>query len=577
MPPSTGSVPLHDPGDIRRAAATAGIPAWLLSATLALSVLALAPHLPAPFTLTDGADALAVLWPLMRGGECAAILWAARREALGARLRQALRILAATWALGCVATASYLPILVGGEPLLPEPVYRVAVNITYVTGLVAVLWMPTMAATLVQRREFLLDLAMSVLGMLVIRLVLDWSAIVVDGMVQVQALAAVAPAVLMTAALTVFVLRGVARPSRRAFWLMAAVTAGNIVVPILFAVPAGVPFGLSFAMLVSLATLWAAYAYHNDPIDGREGTPVPPSLRAFNPLPALVTAGTCTLLMREAMQTAPRHVVLLASTLVGLVVLLMLRTAATSAENLRLVADQAERDRAAERARIDALTTLTGGIAHWYNNLLTVVLGNAELGEFAVRGQDARMVNKSLGSIRSAAERAADLTRQLMAYSGRQVHRRERLDLDTFVPEAVARLRATLPPSLQVAVEPAGGPLWVHGDREQLGMVLEELVVNASQAMQGTGTVVIRLGAGGQAPPRVTVDVADDGPGAPPDVLALMFDPFFTTRGITEAAGLGLAAVRGVVAVHGGHVHAQSGPGGGLVVSIALPAADAAS
>lgn len=553
-------------------------PAWLIAATVVWAGLAVAPHVPAPLTLRDDSGYIFLLWVALRGLECGAFLWAATRVALGPRLRQALRLFAGTWALGCLATASFIPELFGGQGLLPEPVYGALIDITYVTGLAAVLWMPTTAIPRTQWREYLLDLAVSALGMLVVGMVVAWPRLSGDDAGQrFAAIAGLAPQVLMTAALNSFVLRGVARPSRRAFWLVAAGTAGNLATSTAYSLPNGAQFGISFSVLTSLATLWAAHAFHDDPLSHDGTTPVPVWLRAFNPLPPLVAVGVGALLIREALQAHPAHVPLLAATLTMMVVLLVLRNVVTSAENLRLVAEQSARDRAAERARVDALTTLTGGIAHWYNNLLTVVLGNAELGEYAARGQDARMVTMSLGSIRSAAERAADLTRQLMAYSGRQVHRRERLDLDAFVPQAVARLRATLPPSLHVAVEPAGGPLWVAGDREQLAMVIQELLLNASQAMQGTGTVVIRLGAGDQAAPRVTLDVADDGPGAPPNVLALMFDPFFTTRGITEAAGLGLAAVRGVVAVHGGHVHAHAGPRGGLVVSIALPAADAAS
>jgi signal transduction histidine kinase len=109
--------------------------------------------------------------------------------------------------------------------------------------------------------------------------------------------------------------------------------------------------------------------------------------------------------------------------------------------------------------------------------------------------------------------------------------------------------------------------------------VIEELVTNACQAMPGGGTVHVRVGTRPAETPsdaaQVTLEVTDTGPGATPDVLARMFDPFFTTRGVTHA-GLGLAAVRGVVTVHGGHARAAAAPGGGLTVAVVLPSTGSA-
>lgn len=571
--------------DARPAAAghttTPAAPAWLLVASLALAGLALAPHLPAPLRLRDDAATLPLLWVVLRGIECVTFLWAASRAALGARLRQALRLFAATWALGCLATASYLPALAGGAPLLPGAIYDGAIAATYATGLAAVLWMPTtVALTRAQRREFVLDLAIAVLGMLVVGLVLSWAAIVVDGRPQPGALAQVAPPVLMTAALTIFVLRGEARPSRRAFWLMAGSTAGNLIVTTCYALPGGAPIGLSFAMLTSMSTLWAAHAFHDDPVAASGQAPVPPALRAFNPLPPLTVAAVGALLIRESMQETPLHVALLAVTLLVQMALLSMRNITTSAENLRLVAEQAARERAAEAARVAALSTLTGGVAHWYNNLLTVVLGHADLGDDAARGRDAHLVRESLGSIRVAAQRAADLTRQLMAYAGQQFRRADPLDLNQLVTATLTRLQPSLPPGVRLEAEPSPAAAVTTGDRDQLAMVIEELVSNAGQAMRDGGTVHVRVGtratrdeARAEAPANawVTLDVTDTGAGAPPEVLTRMFDPFFTTRGVTHA-GLGLAAVRGVVTVHGGEVRASCGTHGGLTVSIVLPA-----
>lgn len=576
---ATSSPSLHAPAIPHAAAPPHLAPTWLIVATVGLAALTVAPHLPAPLTLSGDLPGVPLLWVVLRGAECAAFMWAATRQALGPRLRQALHLFAGTWALGCLATASALPMLVGGAPLLPTAIYDLAITTTYVTGLTAVVWMPRTAALApAQRREFLLDLAVTVLGMAVGHLVLAWPAIAEGGALP-QVLPQVAPPVLMAAALTVFVLRGETRPSRRAFWLMAGSTVGNLVVTTCYALPGGVPAGLSFAMLTSMATLWAAHAFHDDPIAASGQTPVPPALRAFNPLPPVTVAGVGALLLRESLQPTPQHVALLTATLLVQMGLLLLRNGTTTAENLRLIAEQTARERAAEAARVGALSTLTGGIAHWYNNLLTVVIGHTELGADAAHGHDPHLVQESLGTIRTAAERAADLTRQLMAYAGQQFRRVDPVELNELVATTLTRLHASLPPGVRIAVDPAPTPASIAGDRDQLAMVIEELVTNACQAMPGGGTVHVRVGTRPAETPsdaaQVTLEVTDTGPGATPDVLARMFDPFFTTRGVTHA-GLGLAAVRGVVTVHGGHVRAAAAPGGGLTVAVVLPSTGSA-
>lgn len=546
-------------------------PWWLLVASALWALLAVAPHLPPPVSLRDDSAIMPLVWLTLRGSETVVFVWAASRRPLGPRLRQALALFALTAAIGVLLTASGSLPLVGLEPLLSDGVYRAGVVVTYATGLAAVLRMP--AVPFGNRwREFLLDVAASVVGVGVISVVAT-SPLIVNGVVQRAAVVSLLPQVMTVASLNAFVLRGVARPSRRAFWLIAASTAGNLVVTTLYAFPGGAAPGISAAVLTSLTSLWAMHAMHDDALTGAD-QPSPLWLRAFNPLPPLVTIGVGALLVRESRGPASPYIGLLAATMMALVVLLMLRHVVTAAENLRLVARQAERDRMAEAARVDAIATLTGGIAHWYNNLLTVVLGHADLGEDAARGHDDGRVAESLGSIRLAAERAADLTRQLMAYAGRQARRRDRVSLGACLAAVTAEQRAMLPPTVSLVYHASPDAIDVRGDREQIAMAVEELVANARHAMHDHGAIHLRLRTAvttaddGVAAPVAgrwaVIEVSDSGPGATPEVLAAMFDPFFTTQGMAAAAGLGLSAVRGIATAHGGRVHARGGDGGGL-------------
>jgi signal transduction histidine kinase len=555
------------------------VPWWLWTASLAWLLIAAAPHLPAPFTLPMDSAWIPVLLSCRRVVECSVLWWAARRVALGTRLRQTLRLFAAACGAGLVLAVSWLPAAFGfGDE--PDPVlYGAVLVLTYVLGLAGLLRMPMAPLERRQWLEFLLDLSASVLGLAVsVLVVVTWPTLTAEPEARRTALTFAVPQVLMIVAVTVVVLRGMARPGPRAFWLLVANCCGNLMVSTIYLFPGSVPYGMSLEMLTSLLCLWSAWSFHGDPIRTDRTAPAPSWLRAFNPLPALVTIGVGALLVREATLGHGGQVLLLAWSTLVLAAILVLRIAVTTTTNLRLIAQRAEQDRLAEVARADAVAELGGGIAHWFNNLLTVVLGNAELGQHAMRSRDTPFVAESLDRIRGAAERAARLTRQMLDFTGRQMRRPERLELAALTDETAARLRATAPPSLQLVVEIDDRPLWIDGDRVQLTSMLEELVANARHAMADAGRIVIHVG-GGPGPRSdrrmASLTVADNGPGVAPPLLATMFEPFVTTRGPSEAPGLGLAAVRGVVAVHGGSVRAALAPGGGLVVTVLLPTASA--
>jgi signal transduction histidine kinase/CheY-like chemotaxis protein len=240
--------------------------------------------------------------------------------------------------------------------------------------------------------------------------------------------------------------------------------------------------------------------------------------------------------------------------------------------------------------RLESLGQLAGGVAHDFNNLLGVILNYAsfaseELGEadesdWAARGESARA---DLGQIIRAAERAAGLTRQLLAFARREVIRPQVLDLDTAITAVEEMLRRTLGEHIELVISLAGDLQPVLADPGQLEQVLVNLAVNARDAMPGGGTLTIDTGnvivddetiAGGSEAPEgrnVRLRVSDSGTGMAPDVIEHVFEPFFTTKGEGTGTGLGLATVYGIITQADGHIRIYSEPGMGTTITITLP------
>ena len=241
-----------------------------------------------------------------------------------------------------------------------------------------------------------------------------------------------------------------------------------------------------------------------------------------------------------------------------------------------------ERLRAAER--VEAIGRLAGGIAHDFNNLLTPILGAASL----LRRDPALPAHRraDVEAILEAAERAAELTRQILALGRRQVLRQVPLDLNAEIARTERMLRRMVGEDVQIrlALAPALPP--VRADVSQLQQVLVNLVVNARDALPRGGTLELRTSAFtadeeacrqvvGLRPGRhVRLDASDDGEGMDEATLRQVFDPFFTTKEQGRGTGLGLATVRGIVEQHGGAIWATSAPGRGATFTICLPLAD---
>jgi PAS domain S-box-containing protein len=230
----------------------------------------------------------------------------------------------------------------------------------------------------------------------------------------------------------------------------------------------------------------------------------------------------------------------------------------------------------ARAQKLESLAVLAGGIAHDFNNLLTGILGNISLARSLVPGGE--KASERLLEAERAAGRARDLTAQLLTFSRGGAPIRRCIDLGALLEEGVrfalrgsaAACRLDLAPGLSVDVDPG-----------QIGQVVHNLVLNASQAMPDGGTVTVRaepvslvagnrygLGAGGFA----RVSVSDEGEGIPAHVLPRIFDPFFTTKSVGK--GLGLSICHSIVRNHDGHIEVDSVPGRGATFTIFLPACE---
>jgi two-component system, cell cycle sensor histidine kinase and response regulator CckA len=261
---------------------------------------------------------------------------------------------------------------------------------------------------------------------------------------------------------------------------------------------------------------------------------------------------------------------------------------------LVLALDVTER-RAAERAvreaetrlrdvqRLEAVGRLAGGVAHDFNNLLTAILGNTDEilrdipGEAPIRGQ--------IEEIRQTAERAARLTRQLLAYGRRQVLRPQLLDINEIATSLEPLIRATAGDAVALELTLMNDLPRVLVDPQQIRQVLLNLVVNAAEAMPDGGTLRIETGVQDQAVTAgavplqpgsyVRMVVEDTGSGMPPAIVERALEPFFTTKPQGLGSGLGLSTAYGIVRQSGGTLRLKSKPGDGTSVVVLLPAADA--
>ena len=231
--------------------------------------------------------------------------------------------------------------------------------------------------------------------------------------------------------------------------------------------------------------------------------------------------------------------------------------------------------------RMESIGRLAGGVAHDFNNLLTVISNHADFAlEDLAEGDPLRT---GLFEIRKAADRAAALTRQLLAFSRKQVMQPQVLDLNKIVGGMEAMLRRLLGETVELSVGLALGLGKVMADPGQIEQVVMNLAVNARDAMPNGGKLTIETAdfemdqacanqhAGLKPGPHVMLSVTDTGCGMDEETRARLFEPFFTTKEVGRGTGLGLATVYGIVKQSGGSIGVRSQPGQGSTFNVYLP------
>jgi signal transduction histidine kinase len=225
--------------------------------------------------------------------------------------------------------------------------------------------------------------------------------------------------------------------------------------------------------------------------------------------------------------------------------------------------------------KMEAVGRLAGGVAHDFNNLLTVIAGNAAF----LREEHPHTVPVEVEEIEHAAHRAAELTRQLLAFSRKQVLQLRIVDLNAVVTGMESLLRRLIGENIQLVTVLGSGLGRVKADPPQLEQVLMNLAVNARDAMPGGGRLVIEtknveFNAGNVSNPlgsSVMMSVSDTGHGMDEETAKRIFEPFFTTKSVGKGTGLGLATAHGIVEQSGGTMSVQSAPGQGATFRIYLP------
>ncbi|HVF93665.1 MAG TPA: ATP-binding protein [Sphingomonas sp.] len=262
------------------------------------------------------------------------------------------------------------------------------------------------------------------------------------------------------------------------------------------------------------------------------------------------------------------------------------RTAELQAANERLCSEIAQRtaaeDQVRQMQRLEAVGQLTGGIAHDFNNMLSIIMGNLSLARRRLAAGNADIV-RYLDSANDGAERAATLTRRLLAFGRRQPLEPATVDMNRLVGGMCELVRRTLGDSIAVETILAGGLWLTHVDPGQLENAVVNLAINARDAMPDGGKLTLETQnahldddyvatePGLAAGQYVLLAVTDTGTGMTPEVAARAFEPFYTTKEVGKGTGLGLSQIYGFAKQTGGHLRIYSEVGHGTTVRLYLP------
>lgn len=230
--------------------------------------------------------------------------------------------------------------------------------------------------------------------------------------------------------------------------------------------------------------------------------------------------------------------------------------------------------------KLQAIGTLAGGIAHDFNNILYAIIGYIELSQDDVE-QDS-VVYKNLGKVLDAAHRGQDLISRILAFSRRQHHRFEVINLEKTLEAALELLKSTIPASVIIEFEKAED-MFILGNQTQIHQVLVNIINNSVDAMDGEGTITVRMSRIAKNDPFLRqvpeagkrnyckVEITDTGHGMDQSVIERMYEPFFTTKEVGKGTGLGLSIVHTIIKEHEGEIIVKSQLGHGSTFTILLP------
>jgi PAS domain S-box-containing protein len=232
--------------------------------------------------------------------------------------------------------------------------------------------------------------------------------------------------------------------------------------------------------------------------------------------------------------------------------------------------------------KMESIGTLAGGIAHDFNNMLGIILGNTEMAALDVPDQNPAQA--SLDEIKATTMRARDAVKQILAFSRQGEEKLTPIQIGSVVAESLKLIRSTIPTTIAIEQNVSKDAGIIMGDLTQINQILLNLCVNAAHAMREEGGVLtvtlerIHLDDGDlsgmpelSAGDHVNLSVGDTGQGIAPDQINRIFDPYFTTKGIGEGTGMGLAMVHGIVKSHDGAIKVDSDEGKGTVFSVFIP------
>ncbi len=243
---------------------------------------------------------------------------------------------------------------------------------------------------------------------------------------------------------------------------------------------------------------------------------------------------------------------------------------------------QVLQDQLIQMQKLDSIGRLAGGVAHDFNNMLSVIIGNTELS--LQLAESSSPFYQNLKEIQSAAERSATLTKQLLTFARKGMTTKEVLDLNVTIENLLSMLRRLVGEQIEISWLPSKAPQSIYIDSSQVDQILTNLVVNASHAIKETGTITITtetiavdsilgLQAGGiDTGDFVVLTISDSGKGMSTEEQAHIFEPFYTSKPRGEGSGLGLSTVYGIVKQNNGFIHVYSEIDRGTTFKIYLPA-----